>query len=203
MTSTVRFWYDTEFIERGPDHPIIPVSLGMIREDGERLYLINGQAPLELLYDNTWLRANVLKWLPVMIHPDTERPGGGGPLIEWNEDSYSYSDHVWSIPEWQTRLEEFLGEGRHPVELWADWSAYDHVLLAQVWGTMLKLPRWMPQRTHCTQQLIDDLGLREEWSELAGSLEAAYGPTEAHNALHDAGWTKEVWAWCHRMKSNP
>lgn len=199
----MRFWYDTEFLERGAGQPIIPISLGIVREDGEKLYLIAGEAPLEEIYDHEWLRNNVLKWLPVTIHSDTERPGGGGPLVEWDEDRYSYTEHVFARGEWQVRLEEFFGDGGLDVELWADFPSYDHVVLAQVWGRMVDLPKWMPQRTNCVSQLIDDWDLTVEWAMLRDSLAALRGPGDhAHIALSDAGWCREIWSWARRMKAD-
>lgn len=201
----MRYWYDTEFLERGPGHAIVPISIGVVAEDGRRLYLISGETPLEDVYDHPWLRENVLKWLPVTVHTDEERLGGGGPLVEWNEDSTVYHESVASLVDIRYRLEEFFLEGftpdDHHIEIWGDFPSYDHVVLAQFWGTMVDLPSWMPQRTHCVQQLIDDWGFREEWRELGASLEAMLGPGEhAHIALADAGWTREVWAWANRMR---
>jgi hypothetical protein len=200
-----RYWYDTEFLERGPAHPIVPISIGVHCEDGRSLYLINGEAPLETIYDHPWLRENVLKWLPVTIYTDTARPAelGEGPLLEWNEDSYVYTKSVLSLAGIRAALEEFFIHDRdNQIELWADFCSYDHVVLAQLWGTMTDLPSWMPQRTHDVQQLIDDWGLRDEWDGMRGALETFVGPGEqAHVAIADAGWCREVWAWANRMKA--
>ena len=34
------------------------------------------------------------------------------------------------------------------VELWADWGAYDHVALCQLWGRMIDLPEGVPMWTN-------------------------------------------------------
>ena len=44
------------------------------------------------------------------------------------------------------------------LELWAWYAAYDHVALAQLWGTMTALPREIPRFTKDLRQRWDDLG---------------------------------------------
>lgn len=201
------YWYDTEFWERGPGFPIIPISLGIWSDDGRWMYLINGQAPLEEIWPNQWMRDNVLMQLPIAVYPD-QKDEAGVPRLGWNEESHAYERSVFTTSQWAARLEEFLGFGHQPITLWADWSAYDHVVFAQLWGTMMDLPPWMPQRTHCTQQLIDDRGLREQWKAEAPSVRASFEAADfvhgrEHNALVDAFWTRRVWTWATERVSTP
>ena len=44
------------------------------------------------------------------------------------------------------------------LELWAWYAAYDHVVLAQLWGAMPALPREIPRFTKDLRQLWDDRG---------------------------------------------
>ena len=44
------------------------------------------------------------------------------------------------------------------MELWAWYAAYDHVVLAQLWGPMPALPREIPRFTKDLRQLWDDRG---------------------------------------------
>ena len=44
------------------------------------------------------------------------------------------------------------------IELWAWYAAYDHVVLAQLWGNMPALPRELPRFTKDLRQLWDDKG---------------------------------------------
>lgn len=78
----------------------------------------------------------------------------------------------------------FLDPGTRP-ELWGWFPAYDHVCLSQLWGTMLDPPPHIPQRTNCVAQL-------GQW------LHAGRPPVEnpaAHDALSDARWARDVYAW--------
>lgn len=203
-----RYFIDLEFWERGNDWPIVPISIGVVPEEGRSLYLINGHIPMEEIWRDPWMRDNVLSHLPITVYGD-QRDAEGIPRLGWNEDSHVYDQCVFTPGQMAVQLEEFLSVGQYfdadqpPVELWADWSAYDHVVLAQLWGSMMKLPRGMPMRTHCTQQLLDDWGLRDEWEGLAASLQAAWGKEDQmHNALVDASWCKEVWSWANRMRAS-
>lgn len=209
MTEPRRFFIDLEFWERGNDHPIVPLSVGVVAEDGISMLLINGQAPLEEVWADTWMRDNVLRHFPLTVYSD-ERDAAGIPRLGWNEDSHVYDQCVFTPSQMAFHLEEFLGVGQYyeedaaPVELWADWAAYDHVCLAQLWGSMMKLPKGMPMRTHCTQQLIDDWGLRDQWKLFGPAVEALNGPgvhDQEHNALADAAWCKVVWSWANRQKT--
>jgi hypothetical protein len=44
------------------------------------------------------------------------------------------------------------------LELWAWYAAYDHVVLAQLWGRMPALPREIPRFSKDLRQLWDDRG---------------------------------------------
>jgi hypothetical protein len=72
-------------------------------------------------------------------------------------------------PAWRSRdrirdellafLTEPLRDGAAgEIELWAWYAAYDHVVLAQLWGAMPALPREIPRFTKDLRQLWDDVG---------------------------------------------
>jgi hypothetical protein len=73
-------------------------------------------------------------------------------------------------------LRAFLTAGAGEVELWAWYASYDHVALAQLWGSMPELPRAIPRFTKELRQLWEDSG----YPPIPGS-----GP-EQHHALADA-----------------
>lgn len=52
----MRIWFDTEFIEDGKTIDLI--SIGLIREDGAKLYIENAECDLERA--SPWVRENVL-----------------------------------------------------------------------------------------------------------------------------------------------
>src|SRR5215210_7358410 len=67
-------------------------------------------------------------------------------------------------PAWRSReriredLLAFLTEPGEEIELWAWLAAYDHVVLAQLWGPMPALPREIPRFTRELRQRWDDRG---------------------------------------------
>jgi hypothetical protein len=128
-----RYFYDCEFIEDG--RLVDLVSIGVVDEHGREFYAISTE------FDDSraipWVRRNVLDKLP------------------------SPSDKAWRSRERiRDDLYEFLMEpvrGRdEQIELWAWYAAYDHVVLAQLWGAMPALPREIPRFTKDLRQLWDD-----------------------------------------------
>ena len=53
---------------------------------------------------------------------------------------------------------DFLTARPRPVELWAWSAAYDHVVLAQLWGPMPALPRELPRLTREMRQRWEAAG---------------------------------------------
>ena len=135
-TMVYRYFYDCEFIEDG--RIIDLVSIGVVDEHGREFYAISTE------FDDRaavpWVRRNVLDRLPSPGHP------------------------AWRSRERiRDELLEFLVEplrerpGEH-LELWAWYAAYDHVVLAQLWGRMPALPREIPRFTKDLRQLWDERG---------------------------------------------
>lgn len=130
-----RYFYDCEFIEDG--RVVDLVSIGVVDEFGREFYAVSTQ------FDDSkavpWVRNNVLDKLP------------------------SPADKAWRSRERiRDDLYDFLVEpikGRsEQMELWAWYAAYDHVVLAQLWGAMPALPREIPRFTKDLRQRWDDLG---------------------------------------------
>jgi hypothetical protein len=126
-----RYFYDCEFIEDG--RVIDLVSIGMVDERGREFYAVSTE------FDDThalpWVRRNVLDKLP------------------------SPADRAWrSREQIRAELYEFMIEPGEEIELWAWYAAYDHVVLAQLWGAMPALPREIPRFTKDLRQRWDDLG---------------------------------------------
>jgi hypothetical protein len=151
-----RYFYDTEFIEDGTTIDL--VSIGIVDETGREFYAVSTQ------FDGRsaipWVRRNVLDKLP------------------------SPSDPAWRSRE---RIREdllaFLTEPGEEIELWAWLAAYDHVVLAQLWGPMTALPREIPRFTRELRQRWDDLGNPPLPPKPAGS----------HDALVDARYNLARW----------
>lgn len=147
----MRYFLDTEFIESGPEFPLIPLSVGIVAEDEREFYVVNEDAPLELASD--WVRANVLPQL-------------GGPKLGIKQIGPA-------ILRWMTDPKP---------EFWGYYADYDWVVLCQLFGTMMTLPKGWPM--YCR-----DL---KQWSDQLGAPKFA-SPKGEHNALVDAKWNMRLY----------
>jgi hypothetical protein len=182
----VRYFYDTEFLERGPEHPISFISIGMVADDGRELYAIDWDAPLEAIRQHDWLMENVVPSLPLRL---VESPGLRRTMLAWD---VKHPDWPRVMPRKMIAMAvaEFLNAGEEAAELWGWYSAYDHVALAQLFGTMVDLPPCVPMWTN---------DLRQEAARV-GNPRVPFTPDGEHNALADARWNREVAAW---LKTRP
>jgi hypothetical protein len=147
--AVARYFYDCEFIEDG--RTIDLVSIGVIAQDGREYYAVSTE--FDPARANPWVRRHVLDKLP------------------------SPADKAWrSRARIRDDLHAFFAAPQLPVELWAWLAAYDHVVLAQLWGSMPDLPRDVPRLTR---------EVRQHW-EAAGSPPIPSPGTDRHDALADA-----------------
>lgn len=145
----MRYFYDTEFIEDG--RTVDLVSIGIVAEDGREYYAVS--TDFDPARANNWVRDNVLNKLP------------------------SPADRVWkSSDRIREEVLSFVSSGSGKTELWAWVGAYDHVVLAQLWGDMTRMPRSLPRYTR---------ELRQYW-EMAGQPPLPDLPVGSHDALVDA-----------------
>ncbi|MFM9602716.1 3'-5' exoribonuclease domain-containing protein [Streptomyces turgidiscabies] len=142
----MKIFYDTEFIDDG--RTIDLVSIGMVREDGAELYAVSSEFDVLKLQANPWLVENVWSSLPTFKHPGTLRCHCGPGHLDLN------SPVVRSRAQIARMVEDFILGPDHRttgmlpyVELWAYYSAYDHVALAQLWGSMINLPEGIPMQS--------------------------------------------------------
>jgi hypothetical protein len=153
-----RFFYDTEFIEvagAGKRPSLELVSIGIVGEDGSEFYAEN--AEVDWRQANEWVLQNVKQHLC-------------GPKL---------SMHVL-----RDRLLAFLRPSvGDPVELWAYFADYDHVLLCWIFGAMSDLPPGMPMFTRDVKQLAMSHGNPR--------LPVQEGTD--HHALNDALWVRLAW----------
>ncbi|HIV57860.1 MAG TPA: polyadenylate-specific 3'-exoribonuclease AS [Candidatus Stackebrandtia faecavium] len=168
-----RYFYDCEFIEDGVTIDL--VSIGVVDEYGREFYAVSTEFDPDKAIP--WVRKNVLDKLP--------SPG----------------DSSWRSRETIRKdLYDFLMEPIGPksqerVELWAWYGAYDHVVLAQLWGGMPALPRTLPRMTKDLKQRWDDVGRPA----------LPKPPRDHHSALADARHNLERWhvlqeQWQARMR---
>lgn len=160
------YCYDTEFIENGSTIDLI--SIGIVCEDGREYYAVNSDMPVDRIREHDWLMKNVWPSLPLR----GRRQAHSGSKSDGVLDTSS----VLVKPLWVIRNEvrEFLLSAGPP-ELWADYGAYDHVVLCQMWGPMVRLPAGLPMFTHDIEQLIETTEFQKPAQEVG-----------EHNALEDA-----------------
>jgi hypothetical protein len=151
----MKYFYDTEFHEDG--QTIDFISIGIVAEDGREYYAVNRDADWNRIGAHPWLVANVVPHLP--------------PMTEWKSKS-----------QIRDEVAAFLLHS-DPPELWAWFCSYDHVVLAQLFGTMLDLPSGIPMFTNDVRSLVDWTGVHE-LPKQAGS---------AHDALDDARHVKQMY----------
>jgi hypothetical protein len=124
----MKYFLDTEFIESGPLHPLILLSIGIVADDGRELYAVNKEANLALA--NDWVRDNVLPHL--------------GP-------------HEKMLAVTIARLvRDFVVDDKP--EFWGYYADYDWVVFCQLFGTMVHLPKGWPMYCRDIKQLCDSLG---------------------------------------------
>lgn len=182
-TKTTKYWLDTEFIEDGKTIDL--VSIGIVAEDGRELYLQRPGATFAHATD--WVARNVF---PSLVHFDmarmqrscTEQPMG---MSIYDKDGRCSRDCPWRSPrEFRDEIIAFCDPESHgKPEFWGYYADYDWVVLCQLFGTMMGLPKGWPMYCRDIKQLCDDKGnppLPEQ------------GKGE-HHALADARWNKVAW----------
>lgn len=142
------------------------VSIGVVDSDGREFYAVSTEFdPAQAV---PWVREHVLDKLP------------------------SPADPAWrSRAAIREELFDFLTDSGEGIELWAWYAAYDHVVLAQLWGAMPALPRAIPRFTRDLRQRWDDLG--------RPPLPAA--PADQHDALADARHNLARWVEMERVRA--
>jgi len=148
----MKFFYDTEFIE-SPGR-IDLISIGMVSDAGREYYAVSSE------YDASqacaWVQQNVLQSLDIP-------PQGRKPREQIADDLILF----------------MYGTEPPEIELWADYAAYDHVVLCWLFGAMVDLPTWMPMYTNDLQQLHAECGRPVLPTRPAGTC-------RPHHALDDA-----------------
>lgn len=187
-----RVYIDAEFLEDG--RTIDLISLALIKDTGEEYYAVNAEMPLRRIQQHEWLMENVFPHLPTRLSFKTSDWPYTRALDRQDPSVKAYAlirDEVLA----------FLSEPKG-IELWGWYSAYDHVLLAQLWGPMINLPNGIPMWTNDLRQEVERLKRLGIMSP-DKSLPKLLGGVE-HNALHDAReiryrhkWLKD---WCRERR---
>lgn len=179
----MKVFYDTEFLEDG--RTIYLISMGMVAEDGRELYLVDEAITKGKLYDriteHNWLMDNVIPHLPLALDYEGSpriTPAGASNVYPRKRGMFRLDDadnRVVSRRFLRNAVRSFL-QTTPDLELWAWYGAYDHVVLAQLFGRMIDLPPGVPMWTNDLQQELARLGNPEVPGQEGTS----------HNALDDA-----------------
>ena len=126
------------------------ISIGMVREDGAELYLESAEADLERAAADPWIAENVLAHLK-------------GEGVSRNE-----------------MAEKVVAFAGNAPEFWAYYADYDWVVLCQLFGRMIDLPKGWPMFCRDLQQEAVRIGIK-------------FPPMKdgEHHALADARWNAQ------------
>ena len=134
------------------------ISIGIVAVDGREYYAENSEA--DLTAANDFVVKNVIPHLE------------GGAALK-------------SRAQIADEIRQFAGPAP---EFWAYYGAYDWVVLCQLYGAMVDLPRGWPM-------FVLDV---KQWAMTLGDPPLPDKPTDrAHNALIDARWTRRAWDFLH------
>jgi hypothetical protein len=187
----MRIYHDWGFFEDG--NVILPISVGMVAEDGRELYLINTDAPLQDIRNHSWLMENVVPSLPIAatemgtliwnaLHPDYN-------LLRYKHtlaaEVHDFINATESLPD---------GPDGPDAELWGWYPAYDHVVMCQMWGPMVSRPEGVPMQTFDVHQEAMRLGNPDLALGSIGGQTILDGLPE-HHALADARECKFRHEW--------
>ncbi len=157
------YWFDTEFIEDGT--VVIPLSIGIVCEDGRELYLEWYQDDLKLAKANEFVVANVF------------------PHLRWKNGDPSAQRWHYEI---RNELIEFVNAGAKRPLFWAWYATYDWMVMCQTFGNMTDLPQNWPMFPMDLRAIIEWEGGKRRFA-----LPSQEGT--AHEALDDARHLKAMY----------
>lgn len=158
----MKYWFDTEFMEDGKTIELL--SIGLVAEDGREYYAVSADADWSRA--NDWVKANVLPHLDRSI---------AKPRTQIRHELLQFIGHA--------EYDQHTGTKRRP-EIWGWYASYDWVVLCQLFGRMIDLPKDWPMYVRDVKQLCDSQG--------NPPLPKQEGKT--HHALEDARWIRQAWA---------
>ena len=178
-------YYDTEFIDNGVTIDLVSIGMVSLLPRPDELYcIVADDRVIDRVTRHPWLATNVLPHLPVKYTLNQDgvtytRDGSAYQTIKywsWDEQHPDFK-HVMPRSMIRDKVRAFVLSRADP-QLWAWYGAYDHVALAQLFGSMVDLPNGIPMWTN---------DLKQECVRL-GNPRMPAQPENAHNALADAAW---------------
>jgi len=170
----MKYFMDTEFIER--PNSIYLISIGIVGEDGSEYYAINRDFPLRQVWEDKWLRTNVLMSI----------------YNEYRKDKFNYTSMLNVRQSYGKNVEkikdDILKFVDNKPEFWGYYADYDWVVFCWIFGRMIDLPNGFPMYCKDLKQVMDDKGLDKEWRRIN-----CPDPEGEHNALMDARWNMNLY----------
>jgi hypothetical protein len=192
----VRHFVDCVFHEDGKTIDLI--SIALVAEDGREYYACSLEAELNRV--SPWLREHVLPKLPPysdsawrtrrQIAEDIVIFTGGlsTPMSMYEPSMYLFTvgDIVGERPAWYPTKDDDT-----KISFVGYYADYDWVVLCQLYGTMMALPKQFPKYCMDLKQLSVDVG----------SPQHPPGPANEHCALDDARWNRDLYAFLMKHKA--
>lgn len=159
----MRFFYDTEFLEK--DGHIFPISIGIVADEPNNLGIAEYYAVLE---DAQWSTIVSNEWIRVHVISNLGSINNFKPRLQIGQEIRHFMDSYGGTSE--------------DNELWAYYAAYDHVVLSQIYGRMIDIPEPIPMHTNDIMTIADVLGLPDPKLD-----------TSSHHALEDARKVRDAY----------
>lgn len=199
------------------------ISIGIVCEDGREYYAINRDLNLKHAKKNKWLKENVLDKLPPK-QPEFPIHGGSPRLyqetmrwIPMKQIAEEILDFVGAKIDTDDFGNWFYSYNREKPEFYAYYADYDWVVFCWIFGTMMQLPNGFPMYCKDIKQMFDErlhkangsidivndriveYGNKKQQLEYYKSLSNYPKETNAHNALDDARWNKNLYEFVIRI----
>jgi len=155
----MKYFFDTEFLDDGKT--IEAISIGIKAEDGRELYE-EFDFNEERVYADEWLVKNVV------------------PHLSSDTAQRKSKERIKLI------LIDFIGNDPNP-EFWAWYASYDWVVLCQLFGPMINLPKSFPKYVKDLKFICD---INNISSKDLPKIELG-----SHNALVDARWLNDSYKY--------
>lgn len=172
----MKYFMDTEFHEYKKKHlfgkatdTIELISIGIVAEDGREYYAICNEFNMKAAKKNKWLKNNVIDKLP---------------------SSYFNGSNAATAKLWKSKkriaqdILKFTSHTNSPLEFWAYYGDYDWVVFCWLFGRMIDLPTGFPMYCRDLKQVMDENDVKKQSLPINSN---------AHNALDDARWNKQVY----------
>jgi hypothetical protein len=164
----MRYWFDTEFIEDGKTIDLI--SIGIVAEDGREFYAEAREVDYGRAAD--WVKLNVFPYLTHFKH---------GEHVSWDDFP---SCPLMFRKTIASAIASFCDPQQYgKPEIWAYYADYDWVVLCQLFGTMMDLPKGWPMYCRDIKQ----------WADMLGNPKLPEQGKDEHHALADAKWNRQAW----------